>query len=255
MLFLAAKLLWMLCRPSVLPLFLILYGLLRRRWTPVAAGFAAYALVALFPLHVLVLAPLENRIPRATLPPSITGIIVLGGAVDEVITRDRGLPSLNDNAERMTEAVALARLYPEARLVFTGGSGRLPPAEVTEADAAEAFFRRAGVPAAQMLFERASRNTEENAENTQAMLRPALGQTWVLITSAMHMPRALGLLRRLGWQVFPWPVGYKTGHSLRGAYDTSFPERLHLIDAGVHEWIGLLAYRLLRRTDTLLPGP
>ena len=256
MLFAASKLLWYVACPSVLLLLCILAGLAIRRLRRLAAfGAVAYALILALPVEQLVLRPLEDRFPRPPPPASVDGILVLGGAEDEVLTADRGIPSLTAAAERMTEAVALARRFPSARLVFSGGSGRLIPQQATESDAARLLFTALGVDPARVSYEAGSRNTWENAVLTQREIRPATGQVWLLVTSAAHMPRAVGVFRRIGWPVIPWPVGYKTARAPRSWLAATFPERLERVDGGVHEWAGLIIYRLLDRTDALLPGP
>jgi len=255
-LFIAGKLVWLLARPSVLLLLCVIIGLAVRRLRPLAEfGAAAYAVILIVPVEQVVLRPLEDRFPRPAPPSRVDGILVLGGAVDEVVTADRGIPSLNDAAERMTEAVALSQRYPSARIVFSGGSGRLIPERATESDAARLLFIELGVDSTRMTFEAGSGNTWENAVLTQQAVHPAPGSVWLLVTSAAHMPRAVGVFRRLGWPVVAWPVGYKTARAPSAWFDATLPERLGRIDWGVHEWVGLIMYRLLDRTDALFPGP
>jgi uncharacterized SAM-binding protein YcdF (DUF218 family) len=219
-------------------------------------GIGGFVVVVLLPVDQWALLPLEDRFPQVTQPPAhVDGIIVLGGAVMPDLAADRGIPALDDAAERMTTAVALALRYPTARLVFTGGSGALVPGETTEADVARTLFTSLGIAPERLTMENASRTTFENAVMTRALLQPQPGQTWILVTSAVHMPRGVGVFRAVGWQVLPWPVGFKSGHSLRLWLPGGLGERLVLLDEAMHEWIGLVAYRLMGRTDALLPGP
>jgi uncharacterized SAM-binding protein YcdF (DUF218 family) len=259
MLFILSKLAWAVLRPSVLFLLAILIGVWLRgrlRRLLLTLGVTFYVVVLLLPVDQVVLRPLEDRFARPGPPPAqVDGILVLGGAVDEALTQDRGIPSLNQHAERMTEAVALARRYPHARVVFTGGSGRFAAPGTSEADVARMLFTELGLDPARVTYENASRNTWENAVLTRAAVAPAPGETWLLVTSAFHMPRSVGIFRRIGWAVTPWPVGYKTGRSTRTWYDATLTDRLEHVDFGVHEWVGLIAYRLLNRTDALFPSP
>jgi uncharacterized SAM-binding protein YcdF (DUF218 family) len=219
-------------------------------------GILGFVAVLLLPLDQLALLPLEDRFPQVTDPPAhADGIVVLGGATDPMMTADRGIPSLNDAAERMTAAVALARRYPDARLVFTGGQGELLPGRVSEADVARDLFVSLGIAPSRLTLEGTSRNTWENAILTKALVNPQPGQTWILVTSAAHMPRSVGIFRRIGWQMLPWPVGYKSGHSLHLWLPSKLGERLNNLDEAEHEWIGLIAYRLMGRTDALFPAP
>jgi ATP-dependent DNA helicase DinG len=87
----------------------------------------------------------------------------------------------------------------------------------------------------------------------RAVAAPAHG---LLITSASHMPRSMGVFRQAGWSnIIAWPVNYRTGHGFAALYDAPFPERLGQFEWGFREWLGLVAYRLMGRTDALLPAP
>jgi uncharacterized SAM-binding protein YcdF (DUF218 family) len=262
MLFLLSKLGGDLVRPSVLLLSLSWTGLgLMSRWGSVwgwrllVTGLAGYLLILLLPLDSWALLPLEDRFPRPAQTTRIDGIVVLSGAVDTEISRDRGIPSLNDAAERMTEAVALARHHPEARIVFTGASSAIIPGGPTEVDGARQLFSALGLDLARITFEDRARNTIENARNSRALVRPAAGEHWLLVTSAKHEPRAMGVFRHIGWQITAWPIAYKSCHSLCAWTAMSFLQRLSNLDAAAHEWVGLLTYRLIGWTDAWFPAP
>ena len=261
-LFVLSKLFWLALRPGTFALLVALVGLAavwrgrrRGRW-PLAAGLGFYLSLLALPLHIWVQMPLEDRFPRpAGAPARVDGIVVLGGAVEQDLTEARGIPALNGAAERMTEPVVLMRRHPEARLVFTGGQGALLYGGMTEADVARQLWTGMGVPPERMLFETAARNTHENAVLTRALVEPRPGETWLLITSASHMPRSVGVFRKAGWRVVPWPVNYRTGRGLLVWYNASFPVRLGEFEWGTREWIGMVAYWLLGRTDAVFPAP
>ncbi|GAB0114236.1 YdcF family protein [Acidisoma sp. C75] len=281
-LFYVSKLLWLVFEPSVLLLILGCAGLglvlsARRGGARAPGGTArgpqaerraawglgcisltlgAYAAIALLPIGSALLQPLENRFPPVRrLPADVTGIIVLGGAVDTAISAARGMPSLNSAAERMTSLLYLARAYPQARLAFTGGNGRLLHGTMTEADVARAFFTQQGLDQRRIVYESRSRTTYENALFLKQRLGPKPGQTWLLVTSAWHMPRAVGLFRHAGWDVLPYPVGYKTMPGLSLDLGATFPDRLAMTDLAAHEWLGLFACWLMGRTSALFPAP
>ena len=261
-LFVASKVFWAVARPNTLALVLALIGLAlvwrgRRfgRW-PLALGLGWYAAVFALPVAAFLTLPLEERFTRPTTPPSdVTGIIVLGGAVEQALTEAHGIPALNGAAERMTEAVALARRHPEARVVFTGGSSAIIPGGPTEAETARQFFADLGVPPERLVFEDESRNTHENAVLTHQLVQPADDQTWLLITSASHMPRSMGCFRAAGWRITPWPVNYTTSRDPSLWWYGPFPSRLNQAEWALREWVGLVVYRVLGRTDALFPGP
>ena len=261
--YLLSKILWFPARPGHFALILGAVGLVMLwrgrqagRWL-VLACLSFFILLIITPANQWILLPLEDRFPRpASAPARVDGVIVLGGAVDQNITAARVIPALNGAAERMTEAVALARRYPEARVVFTGGQGSLVHGGLTEADVAQQFFAELGLGAAQLIFENEARNTHQNAVLTRALVAPKPGEVWLLVTSASHMPRSMGVFRRAGWHdIIAWPVNYRTGHDWAALYDAPFPERLAQFEWGFREWIGLLSYRLMGRTDQLLPSP
>lgn len=261
-LFAASKLFWMVARPNTFALLLAVAGaaflVAGRRWArwPLLAGLAWFLAIAATPLAARLTLPLEDRFARpAEPPPHVDGVVVLGGAVDQLLTEARGIPALNGAAERMTEAVALARRYPGAQVVFTGGSGRLDPAGMTEAEVAAQVFASLGLEAPRVRFEGRSRNTWENAVESRALASPAPGEVWLLVTSASHMPRSVGCFRRAGFAVTPWPVNYSTAPGARGWLDVPFAARLGQAEWAVREYVGLVAYRLLGRTDALFPAP
>ncbi len=270
MFFVLAKVVWFLAQPSSLMVGSVMMGaaLIRStRWCRPArillwGGLVALLVGGLSPLGDILIRPLEDRFARAVLDSEsggrapIAGIIVLGGAEDSRAPEAGQLASLNEAAERYTEAVALARRLPEARLVFTGGSGMLIKSGPQEADVAGRLFEALGIPRSRLTLESKSRNTYENAQFTARLLAPKAGERWLLVTSAWHMPRAMGSFRRAGFAVEPWPVDYRAS---RGAsimrLQSSVPEGLRRIDFVMKEYVGLLVYYATGRTSALWPGP
>ncbi len=258
--YLLSKILWFVLRPGTLALLLACVGLAAMwrggrwgRW-PLLAGLGFFVAVLATPVAPWIVAPLENRFARPDpVPAHVDGIIVLGGAVDQNLTETRGIPALNGAAERMTEGAILARRFPEARVVFTGGQGSLVHGSLTEADVARGLWTALGVPQDRVVYEDAARNTFDNAVFSKRIVQPQAGQVWLLVTSASHMPRSVGVFRAAGWPVVPWPVNFRTGTSMAALYDAPFPERIGQFEAGLREWVGLVAYWLMGRTDAIFP--
>jgi uncharacterized SAM-binding protein YcdF (DUF218 family) len=261
MFFYLSKIAWFFLQPSNLLIVLFAIGVFRyargrKRGgaRTMAAAAIVYAIGGLSPLGNALLLPLEQMYTRGSAtdmaPPE--GIIILGGAVDTIVATTRDEVSLTEAAERLTGAVALARRFPDAKIVFSGGDGALAYRGVTEAAMVRRFFTEMGLDLSRVTFEERSRTTYENAIFTKEILNPRPGQSWLLVTSAFHMPRAAGAFHAAGFAVVPWPVDYRT----RGYQDLiRFPPRAsegwRRIDLALKEWSGLIAYRLSGRVAAL----
>lgn len=217
-----------------------------------ALGFAA---IMVLPVDQWLLLPLENRFPPPPADAPVAGVIVLGGALDAALTVDRGRPSLGPAAERLIRLAELARTRPGLEVVFTGGPEPNRPDGPPESDGVKRLLASLGVPDGRVTYESASRTTWENATLTARMVHPRPGATWLLVTSAAHMPRAVGAFRRAGWTVLADPVGYKSFRNPADLAKRGFSERMALIDGAAHEWLGLLAYDVSGRSSELFPGP
>lgn len=220
------------------------------------SGALGLAVVFLLPVDVWLLRPLENRFAAAQAPGHVDGVVVLGGAVSVPLSADRALPTLNRDADRLVAFATLAHRYPDARLVFAGGPPSPPSGGLSEADASRMLLEQLGVQPSRVLVDDQSRTTWENAVNALALAHPQQGETWLLVTSASHMPRAMGAFRGAGWpSVLPWPVAYRTARQGWPAPLQPVGTRLSGVDLAAHEWTGLVAYWLQGRTDQLLPTP
>jgi len=264
--FVVSKIFWTIASPINLLLFGALIGVVlcygrRARFGRALALTAILILLAaaILPLGRALIAPLEDRFP---MPPSDlaspAGIIVLGGAIDDTTSAARGHTIFDEGGERITEAVILAKRFPEARIVYTGGTASfVPGAKSTEALRAKELMVQMGVARDRITIEDKSRNTEENARLTAAIVHPEPSQRWIIVTSAFHMPRAMGVFEKAGFHPIAYPVSFYTlgrwPDDLRLNY---WPGRnLRIFELAVHEWIGLAAYRASGRIDYLFPGP
>ena len=264
MFFLSSKLLGFFTVPSNVILLLAAAGLLLtatrfnrggRRLAVMAVLLLAVA--GLSPLGNALILPLEQRFPSGggmTKPPA--GIIVLGGAIGPVLSAARGEASLNEAAERVTAVAELARRFPRARIVYSGGNPSLTISAPGEANVVLPLFESFGIARSRIEVEDRSLNTDENAVMTKALVQPKPGERWLLVTSAHHMPRAVGCFRQVGFDVVAYPVDWRT----RGAVDLLYPfatvaAGLARTDVAVKEWIGLVVYRLTGKTSELFPGP
>lgn len=257
--FALSKILWGLLSPApAMALALIGAWWWHRRRPALSRVLVAFPMLLLVALGNLPLvhwcaAPLEQRFRSLPEPASVDGIVILGGALDLENTSDLRQPALNSAAERMTAAVVLSRRYPQAKLLFSGGSGLLREQRYNESQVAQALFESLGVDPARFVYEDRSRNTWENAVYSARLAKPQPGETWLLVTSATHMPRAVGCFRKAGWTVVPYPVDYISNDNHFFGLNTA--EQLANFTAVAREWVGLLAYHLMGRTDALFPAP
>src|SRR5271170_3140670 len=262
MFFLASKLVWMVLDPFNALLLAALFGVVfigrfsAARRIAMVVGFSLL-LLAILPIGVALVRPLENRFPR---PPADmaapAGIIILGGAIDPRISAARNVVALGDGAGRVVEAVVMARRYPEARIVYSGGSNILSGEGPPEAVEGKALLVQLGVEPGRVEIEGRSRDTDENARFTRELVSPKAAETWLLVTSAYHMPRAVGAFRRAGFAIVADPVDYRsTGNGDDWRLNGEPILGLRDVNAAIHEWIGLVVYRLTGKTDDWLPAP
>ena len=258
------KIAWTLLQPSSLLAFAAGVGIRQlRRGRPVSAfrwlagAFTALLVFGLAPVGDLLIMPLESRFPRPDLSgASVDGLIVLGGAEDTRVASSRGVVAVNEAAERYIEAVVLARRFPTARIVFTGGGEALSGVSETEAATASRIFQQLGVDADRLTLEDKSRTTWENAAFLVPLLQRKPGERWLLVTSAWQMPRAVGVFRKAGFHVEAYPVDYRTTGAFKPwQFGSSLSEGWRRLDTIAREYPALLIYRLTGRTSVLFPGP
>ena len=221
------------------------------------AGVMAMLLFGYSPLANVLLLPLSERFPAWKADGRTPdGIIILGGAIDSDASLARDSLEMDSSAERIVTMLHLARTYPNARIVFSGGSGQLIQESASEAPIAGRLLESFGVAHDRVMLEGDSRTTAENAIFTRRLIQPKPGELWLLVTSAFHMPRSIGAFRKAGFDVEAYPVDWRT----RGWIDamTSFNHLsagLARSDVAAHEWTGLLAYWLTGRSSALFPKP
>lgn len=254
--FVVSKILSFATQPLSWVVALLLLGLLcmprRRKWG-LRLCWAALGVLLLQgwqPLPDALMRHLEAQYPgpgpAGNLQP-YAGVVLLGGALESgLIWQAHGQIALNSAAERMTVPIALLRQYPHLRVLFTGGQGELFATGLSEAERAKLFFDSMGVPPQRVIYESASHTTYENAILSAKVPGVDPTQRWLLLTSAFHMPRAMALFRKAGWNVTPYPVDYRTGKETPwNNYSLELgAQKWHLV---LHELAGLLAYRLAGR--------
>jgi uncharacterized SAM-binding protein YcdF (DUF218 family) len=240
-----SKLFWFAAAPSHLLVWVLLTGVVSHRapFGRVLLSLAALGFLALLllPIGDWAMSSIENQYVRGPWPDHVDGVLELGGGINPGVLAARGLPGAETGEGRMVATAELARRYPGARIVFSGGN---PDRGVAEADVARFIFGQLGIAQDRVLYEGRARDTWENLVFARALAKPKSGETWLLVTSAAHMPRAMAVARRLGWAMLAWPSDYMT---MPGGGPESLGVNVAHLDLAAHEWIGLAAYRLAGR--------
>jgi len=259
--FLISKIAWLFLSPDSLLLILIILSLVllyKGKIKPAKILLSVISGVLLifsfFPVGEWLLYPLESRYqPNPVLAEKIDGIIMLSGAEDPMLSSVWKQVELGAAAERDLAFMALAKKYPQAKLVFSGGTGSLTHQEYKAADVAKELFKQQGFDLERILFERESRNTYENVINSKKLVQPAANENWVLITTSWHMPRSLGIFCKADWQVIPYPVDHQTNKENLFRINFDLIGNLFLLRTAIKEWLGLTAYYMMGKTHSLFP--
>jgi len=237
-----SKIFWLLFAPSHLIVWIGAAAVLalaigRRRLGFLFAALSAFLLIAIgvVPSAIWLLRPLEFQYGRPQRPlNNVNGILILGGG--------------ESNRARLIGGYVLSRRYPSAQVVYSGGSNRLVgPQDTLGAARSKNVLLDMGLSPERLTVEDRSRNTWENIQFSHELLKPKAGDVWVLATSAVQLPRAMGVARRLNWQFETWPTDWNTGQHVFSGYFL-VPLNLGLFDEAVREWVGLFAYRLSGKT-------
>jgi uncharacterized SAM-binding protein YcdF (DUF218 family) len=218
-------------------------------------SLAAFAIATFSPLGNMLLTLLEQRFPEQVYPVNIQGIIVLGGSYDTVSHGYMSTIVLKEDTEPTAVMVDLARRYPNDKIIFSGGTAP-GDAGPPEADIVKDYFVSFGIAADRIITENQSQTTEENARFTARLLRPTPSSRWLLVTSAYHMPRAMGAFRKAGFNVSAFPVGFRT-HGWDGVWkpEAMAGDNLRRVDIALHEWMGLADYKLKGYSNVWFAAP
>ena len=200
-------------------------------------------IVAVFPIGEWLLYPLESKYPNNPELEGVDGIIVLAGSEHHALSKLWDQVIVGEAIERNLAFMMLARLHPEAKLVFSGGVGSMLQQDYKAADVAKRLYQEQGMNVSKIIFERESRNTWQSALLSKNLVNPEAGTNWVLITTAWHMPRSMGIFCKVGWQVTPYPVDYYTQPGSLMRLSWGFASNLNKLVIAVKEWVGLVTYK------------
>ncbi|NOT40363.1 MAG: YdcF family protein [Alphaproteobacteria bacterium] len=264
MFYFISKIVWFFVTPSNALVTVTLLGLLLMRTKRdvlggrlAAVGAVGLLVAGISPLGNALVLPLEERFAAhhdEGVP--VAGFIVLGGTYDTEVTNERGQMALNETGERIVALGDLARRYPAARIIYAGGGSEFTPDTTPEATLVQNTIAAAGVDPSRIAYDRQSLNTYQNAVYAKKIARPQAGERWLVVTSAFHMPRTMGVFRKAGFAVVPYPVDYRTAGDVALMRPFGFVgEGLRRTDIAAKEWAGLLSYYLSGKSDDVFPAP
>lgn len=257
------RIFWLLVQPLTLVMLFVLLAFVlsfmkRRGWsrTFLVLGGLLLFVTTFTTFGYQLIAPLEDRFTRPAEPAHIDGIVVLGGAMDGEVNSVRGGWEFNRSGDRYLETLRLALTHPEARILVAAGPAALALDQEREAFAAQRMFTAFGIAPERIVLDDNSRNTEENAQFAKELAGDMTGQTWVLVTSAFHMPRSVGLFRMADFPVLPWPADYlASGAEGWRIKPDQPPENIAVATTALREWTGLIGYKLTGKIADWFPGP
>ncbi len=259
--FTLSKFTWALLSPSNLIIFALGLGTVfllfkhhsLAKWFLVPTAILSLT-VMLYPVGDYLIEPLETRFhqPEKTLP-NVDGIIVLGGGEDYIASLSWDTPEINAGGDRYIGAAYLAQKHPEIPVFLTGGSGSLTLRGIhSDGSIPELLLKRMGVANDRMIIEPESRNTYENFKYTKPLL-PKQDGTYLLVTSAFHMPRSVGIARQQGINVIAYPVDYRSSTEQYRFIEFKFLKHIDVLEIAWKEWIGLTVYYFTNKTNEWLP--
>jgi uncharacterized SAM-binding protein YcdF (DUF218 family) len=262
MFFSLSKIFWVMISPLNLlgicfVLVIILSAIRQRIYTKILCFFSViFLFFGVMPVGHDALTFLENRFPKPReMPGQVDGIILLGGAISTELSYARGETVVGHSGGRLLTFLQLAQKYPSAKLIVTGGSGSLLSQDIKEADYARELFESLGIEDGHILYERESRNTFENALFVRDLIGASASQTWIVITSAYHMPRSIGAFQQQGIYPIPYPTAYITdGEFYIYPRDFDILEQYRYLNLALKEYIGNAVYFIGQKSNSLMPG-
>lgn len=261
MFFTASKIFWLLAAPLNALLLITAFALILRFWKKQLANriliTTAWIFVILGGLpigyNLMVFLERQYSVPKE-MPNRVDGIIVLGGAFNSYLSEKTGQVAVNSNISRMITFMELSKQYPNAKKVFSGGSGNILRPDRVESDDAKEFLGGMGFKSDDFIYEPLSKNTYENAAFSRELLKPKEGETWIVVTSAFHMPRTVSVFEQLDWNIVPYPTGVKT----TGKYKLFDPTinvvgNYFMLTKSLKEMIGVGVYYLTGKSSLFFP--
>ena len=258
--FYLSKIIWLILNPFNLFIFITLFSLslyffnLRRLSLIIfLINFIFIAFISFIPIGSFLIYKLEKEYhSNIKIPETVDGILILGGATDPLLFKEYDQISLNGSAERLVESVPIIKKFDKAKVIFSGGSGIINRPDLGHSQVAKLFYKKMGVDINKIFFEDKSRNTHENIIYSKKIAKPKKNENWLLITSASHMKRALLIAEKNNWKFIPYAVDFKNIKEFKLTPNLNLLSNLNSFQSGLHEWLGLVSYYLMGRTEKFL---
>ena len=258
--FYLSKILWLIVNPFNIFIFITLFTMFLyfinfRRLSLIIylINFIFIALISFLPIGSYLTYIIEKEFHTNTkFPDQVDGILILGGATNPLLFKEFDQISLNGSAERLVESVMIIRKFEKAKVIFSGGSGIVNRSDLGHSQVAKLFYKKIGVDINKIFFEDKSRNTHENIIYSKKIAKPKKNENWLLITSAFHMKRALLIAEKNNWKFIPYAVDFKNIKEFKLTPNLNLLSNLNSFQSGLHEWLGLVSYYLMGRTEKFL---
>jgi uncharacterized SAM-binding protein YcdF (DUF218 family) len=187
---------------------------------------------------------LESRYPpsRVEAVPRADAIVALGGSVGAP-RPPRVYPDLSGASDRVWHAVRLYKAGKAPYIIASGGTLPWKDQQFREAPVMKRLLTSWGVPADSVLLESSSANTYENAIHTAELIEARRFERVLLVTSALHMRRALATFRSAGVAAVPVATDYRVAGGETSLFDL-FPSAgaLDGSTAAIREYVGYIVY-------------
>ncbi|MGI9399744.1 MAG: YdcF family protein [Rhizobiaceae bacterium] len=255
-----SKLFWFFARPLNLLFILALFCAVAARlgYRRFARGLLVliaitFVLIGFTQLPDWAVLKLETAIAMGELPEKPEGIIVLGGGLTANAAAREADYAMGEASDRLIKGLELKQLFPDARFIYSGGAASFNPDAEPETTAAAQIISGLYGDGFDFELETKSLNTWQNAAYVAEMIDDTNSGEFLLVTSAFHMPRALGCFRKAGVNVVPIPADYRADKLVFPYLTGSTAEQFLKMSIVIKELIGLVVYRLTDRIDEFLP--
>ena len=222
--------------------------MLRWRWIAKLAAMLGALWIGVFSLPVVadqLRLSLEGHFPEqpAGQLPQADAVVVLGGAVQPSMAA-AGYPNLGAAVDRVWHAARIYHAGRAQRVIVSGGNLPWDGSAISEAASIRSLLVELGVPEGAIVLEQLSRTTRENALFTKELLEAVGLKRVLLVSSALHMRRALGTFRALGVDALPAPTDFEATRRDRQVLDwLPDAEALAASSRALKEYLGYLVYR------------